>query len=136
VDPLYRSPVLAARREVSSLALCSEDGEATSVCVEGRRVELQARLFHGGASRQWRVYLGSSQSLLVMELWSTCGWRRLASGDGRRQWNLEDLGCRGSKDWLVISLFFRDLCAFSSKQMSSVSFINVSVFVRVPVWYP
>jgi hypothetical protein len=51
VDPLYRSPVLAARREVSSLALCSEDGEATSVCAEGRRVELQARLFHGGASR-------------------------------------------------------------------------------------
>ena len=42
MDPLYTSPVLAARREVSSLALCSEDGEA-----------LQAPLFHGGVSRQW-----------------------------------------------------------------------------------
>ncbi|CAD6230079.1 unnamed protein product [Miscanthus lutarioriparius] len=32
------------------------------------------------------------------ELWSTCGWRHLASGDGRRRWNPEDLGCKGSKD--------------------------------------
>ena len=55
MDPLYTSPVLAARREVSSLALCSEDGDVASVCAKGRRVELQARLFHGGVSRQWRV---------------------------------------------------------------------------------
>ena len=44
--------VLAARREVSSLVLCYEHGEAASVCAEGRRVELQAWLFHGGVSRQ------------------------------------------------------------------------------------
>jgi hypothetical protein len=134
VDPLYRSPVLAARREVSSLALCSKDGEAASVCADGRRVELQTRLFHGGVSRQWQVciqghwglgrvpgrwflsvcfisskmvgvYCGSSQSLLAMELWLTYGWWRLASGDSRRRWNLEDSGCRGSKDWIAISLF-------------------------------
>ncbi|PAN06798.1 hypothetical protein PAHAL_1G289000 [Panicum hallii] len=74
--------MLAARREVSSMAFCSADGEAASGCTEGRRVEL-----------------------LAMELWSTCGWRRLASGDGRRQRNLEDLACGGSKYWIVISLF-------------------------------
>jgi hypothetical protein len=80
--------------------LCSEDGEATSGCAEGRRVELQARLFYGGVCRRWRVciqghrglrcvpgrwifsacfisskmasvYCGSSQSLLAMKLWST-----------------------------------------------------------------
>lgn len=145
---LYRSPMPTAHREVSSLALCSEDGEAASGCAEGRRVQLQARLFHSGISRHWRVciqghqglgcvpgrwifsacfisfkmagvYCSSSQSLLAMELWSTCGWRRLAS-----------------KDYLINSLFFRDLCAFYSEQLSSVSFVNVSVFVRVHVRYP
>ena len=63
MDPLYTSPVLAARREVSSLALCSEDGDVASVCAKGRRVELQARLFHGGVSRQWRVCIPSHRGL-------------------------------------------------------------------------
>jgi hypothetical protein len=149
--------VLAARREVSSLALCSKDGEAASVCADGRRVELQTRLFHGGVSRQWQVciqghwglgrvpgrwflsvcfisskmagvYCGSTQSLLAMELWLTYGWWRLASGDGRRRWNLEDSGCRGSKDWIAISLFFRDLCAFSSVPLSTYLYLYESLY--------
>jgi hypothetical protein len=60
----------------------------------------------------------------------------LASGDDRGPWKLEDSGCRGSKDYLVISLFFRDLCAFCSDKLSSISFVNLSVFVRVHVRYP
>jgi hypothetical protein len=74
------------------------------------------------ACRRW-----SSSRPVVGGVWVPA----MASGDG-----IWRIGLQGSKDWLVISLFFRDLCAFSSKQMSSVSFINVSVFVRVPVWYP
>jgi hypothetical protein len=74
------------------------------------------------------VYCGSSQSLLAMELWLTYGWWRLASGDGRRRWNLEDSGCRGSKDWIAISLFFRDLCAFSSVPLSTYLYLYESLY--------
>jgi hypothetical protein len=51
-------------------------------------------------------------------------------------WKLEDSGCRDSKDYLVISSFFRDLCAFCSDKLSSVSSVIISVFVRVHVRYP
>ncbi|OQU78072.1 hypothetical protein SORBI_3009G148950 [Sorghum bicolor] len=52
------------------------------------------------------VYCGSSQILLAMELWLTCGWRRWASSDGRRRWNQEDLDCRVPRELACSFLIF------------------------------
>ena len=82
------------------------------------------------------VYFDSSQSLVPMELRRSWGRRR--AGDGVRRaageialWRIRD--AEGPRGLFVIFLFLRDL---SAKQLSSVSFLNVSVFVWVFVWYP
>lgn len=85
------------------------------------------------------VYSGSSQSLMAMGFLPTSGRRRsipVASGDDRRQQNLASSVCFRSRDLNVISVSLRDLGANGLGQLSSVSYLNVSVRVCVCVLYP
>jgi len=82
------------------------------------------------------VLCGSFQSHGAMGLLLTWGERRLesavVSGSGERRRTLEDSVCRGSKGFVVISLCLRGLRANRVGQLSSVSFLDVSVFVLYP----
>ena len=53
------------------------------------------------------------QSLAAMGLQLSCGWRSLASGDGRRRRTLVDSACTGSRD-LACVLVCRISCALYS----------------------
>jgi hypothetical protein len=73
---------------------------------------------------------------VVTGLLPTWGWRRSTSSDGRRQRSLEGSTDRGFRASFAFSLFVRGLCVKWSAQLSSISFSNVPVFVRVSVWFP
>ncbi|XP_039790379.1 uncharacterized protein LOC120656375 [Panicum virgatum] len=155
-------PVTCSGREVSSLAFWFEDAAAAVGLLASRRVDrarvspddgrrralVQGRQSLGRGPSRWAIsdafissirvsaYFDSSQSLVAMELRRSWGRRRAADGVRRVA---GDIGLRRIRDaevprgLLVIILFSWDL---SAKQLSSVSFLNVSVFVRVHVLYP
>jgi hypothetical protein len=77
-----------------------DPGRWSSGCVPGRFFFSVCFLLLFGAS----ISCGSFQSLVGMGLQFVNGWW-LASGVGRRRWNLEDAACRGSKDLLVFLYF-------------------------------
>ena len=131
VDPLYRSPRPAARRQVSPLAFCSMDpGQAVGFVEVGWPD--RARLHPGGGGRRWRARIWELQrSGRVPGRWATAddfycdsfkskgamGPRQLTvkigfflDGDiwrrrGRRQGFHE-----GSRGFFAISLLVRFLC--------------------------
>ena len=82
------------------------------------------------------VYFNSSQSLVAMELRQISGRRRAGA---RARWVTGEIGLwrfRGAevpRGLIVILLFLRDLFA---KQLSSVSFLSVSIFVWTHVLNP
>ena len=82
------------------------------------------------------VLYGSFQSHGAMGLLLAWGERQLesaaVSGSGGRRRTLDDSVCRGSKGFVVISFFLRGLCAIWVGQLSSVSSLDVSVFVLYP----
>ena len=151
-------------REASALASSFEDGGAALGLVEAWRVD-PAQLFRGGFSCRQRariqsrrslgrvpgrwtfnggfissvkasVFCGSCQSLLAMELlWLLGRWHPVlvASGDVRRRRRIPVH--EGSRDLGVFSLLNRGLCVSVVEQLASVSYVNVLVFVLVPVLY-
>jgi hypothetical protein len=85
------------------------------------------------------VYCGSSQSHVAMELLPTWGswlWLLVVSGSGWRQRIPEASLCGGPRDLFVISLFVKGLYSIKVEQLSSVSYLTVSVVVRVFILYP
>ena len=164
MDPLYMSPWLAARREVSSLSFCfmverqlwvvqkagewncrfgfcGGVGRSRRVCLHGHRGlgRVPDRWFFSVcfvSSKMAGVYCGSAKSLLAMELRLSDGSRRAASGDGHRRRMLGVSAYRVSKGWFAFSLFSRDLCASMSEKLYYVSFDDVPVFVRIIVRFP
>jgi hypothetical protein len=116
-----------------------------------RRVWLQGRRSLGRVPDRWTfsvifisfvmasVYGGSSQSHVAMELlptWVWWQWLLMVSGGGWRQRSPEASVRGGPRDLFVISLFFKGLYAIMVEQLSSVSYLTVSVFVRVFGLYP
>lgn len=133
VKPLFRSRLLVARRLVSSLASVVEDGATAQGPMVLGRVDLRSvvpwRLVPSPASLDpGALVLGACprpmpsqrllhlalrcecllrlfQSLAAMGLQLSCGWRSLASGDGRRRRTSVDSASTGSRDLVVIVLF-------------------------------
>jgi len=133
VKPQFRSRLLVARRLVSSLASVVEDGATAQGPVVLGRVDLRSvvlwrqvpspasldpgalvlgacprpmlsqRLLH--LALRCECLLRLFQSLAAMGLQLSCGWRSLASGDGRRRRTSVDSACTGSRDLVVIVLF-------------------------------
>ena len=162
-ESLYRSLVPAVRHEVSLFGFCwwrgsfglwvwQGSGAAGSVVTRRcqsasasrhpgspglgarpRPMDLQRllHLAHGGGCLPWLFSKLAGDGALA-----TCGGWRSTSGDGQRRRILEDSACRWSKDLVAFSLFSRGLCAIRSGQLSSVSCVDVSVFVHVHVRYP
>ena len=60
----------------------------------------------------------------------------MAYGSGWRQRIQEALVCGGPRDLFVISLFVKGLYVIKVEQLSSVSYLTISVFVCVFVLYP
>ena len=151
-------------KEASALASSFEDGGAALGLVEAwrvdpaqlfrgsfscrRRARIQSRrslgrvpgrwTFNGGfiSSVKASVFCGLCQSLLAIELlWLLGRWHPVlvASGDvwRRRRIPVHE----GSRDLGVFSLLNRGLCVSVVEQLASVSYVNVLVFVLVPVLY-
>ena len=72
----------------------------------------------------------------LLPTWDWWLWLLVASGSGQRQRIQEASVGGGLRDLFVISLFVKGLYAIKVEQLSSVSYLTVSVFVRVFVLYP
>ena len=159
-SPASRRPA----KEVSSLAFCLVNREDTSGLVEAWRVE-QVHPSRDGSGRRLRIcfqghrssvcvpgrwasrgcfissfaasgYCGSLQSFLAMGFRLAMGeWRSTPAADGEAR-RRRSLLHKGSRVFVVIFAFLRDLCVKCQvDQVSSVSGHNVHVCVLVFVLY-
>ena len=114
------------------LSPASSDPEPAKLGARPRPMDVQRGLI---SSVKASVFCGSCQSLLAMELlWLLGRWHPVlvASGDvWRRRISVHE----GSRDLGVFSLLNRGLCVSVVEQLASVSYVNVLVFVLVPVLY-